>query len=103
MASLKGLYRLTPQPDAIWAIHLGGGVALLSHGGDFWDGVDGTTDIGGVLNVGATFEVSEQVGIRLDVEDFLYAAKFTDNGEETDSKFQNDLVFTGGIAIMVGR
>ncbi len=103
-ASAKALYRVIPQPGGMLSIHLGGGPALISRGGDFWDGIDGTTDIGGVLNVGATFDVSPQVGIRLDAEDYLYSAKFeVDNAEVGDSKFQNDLFFTGGIVIKFGQ
>ncbi len=100
LGSLKVLYRFVPQPDAIWAIHIGGGPAIIGRGGDVWEDTDGTTDFGGVLNVGAIFDVSPQVGIRLDVEDYIYSAKFEVEGEELgDSKFQNDLLFTGGIVI----
>lgn len=104
--SLKGLYRFAPPAGAIWAIHLGGGVAVIGRGGDAFEDADGTTDIGGVLNVGATFDLTPQVAIRLDAEDYLYSAQFEDSEtgiEIGDSKFQNDLLFTGGIAIRLGR
>lgn len=106
LASLKGLYRFVPQPGGIFAIHVGGGVALIGRGGDAFEEVAGTTDVGGVLNLGATFDVSPQIAIRLDVEDYLYSAKFEDEPsgvEISDSAFQNDLVFTGGLAIRLGR
>ncbi len=105
LASLKGLYRFVPQPGGIFAIHIGGGVALIGRGGDAFEEVGGTTDVGGVLNLGATFDVSPQVAIRLDVEDYLYSAKFEDDPsgvEISDSAFQNDLIFTGGLVIRLG-
>jgi opacity protein-like surface antigen len=104
--SLKGLYRFAPQAGANWAIHLGAGPAVISRGGDAFEDADGKTDIGGVLNVGASFDLTPQVAIRLDAEDYLYSAKFEDSEsgvELGDSKFQNDLLFTGGIAIRLGR
>ncbi len=52
LASLKGLYRFVPQPGGIFAIHIGGGVALIGRGGDAFEEVGGTTDVGGVLNLG---------------------------------------------------
>lgn len=102
MGSLKGLYRIKPMPDANWAIHLGAGAAVIGRGGDALDGVDGKTDIGGVLNVGVCVDVTPQVAIRLDVEDYLYSAKFDVDGDESDAKFQNDLGITGGVAIKLG-
>lgn len=104
MGSVKGMYRFLPQPGGIIAIHLGAGVALIGRGGDLWDGVDGKTDIGGVVNVGATFDVAPQVAIRLDVQDYIYPAKFDVDGVELgDSKLQNDLAFTGGVVVKLGR
>ncbi len=104
MGSLKGLYRFLPQPGSIVAIHLGAGVALIGRGGDLWEDVSGKTDIGGVVNVGATFDVTPQVAIRLDVQDYIYSAKFDVDGVDLgDSKFQNDLAITGGLVVKVGR
>ncbi len=106
LASLKALYRFMPQPGGIIAIHIGGGVAVIGRTGDAFEDTDGKTDIGGVLNIGATFDVTPQVAIRLDAEDYIYSAKFEDaeTGEALgDSQFQNDLVITGGIVIKLGR
>lgn len=104
--SVKALYRFVPGPASIWAIHFGAGPALISRGGDAFDDADGTTDIGGVLDVGATFNVAPTVAIRIDVEDYLYSAKLEDSGtgaEIGDSRFQNDLLLTGGLVIKLGR
>ncbi len=102
--NVKGVYRWVPMPDANWALHFGGGVALIGHGGDFWDGVDGTTDVGGVLAAGLTVDITPQFAICVDVEDYLFSAGFeVDDPDlgviETDSKFQNDLLIMGGFKI----
>lgn len=104
LGSVKGLYRFMPQPDANWGLHFGAGVGIIGHGGDFWEEVDGTTDIGGVLNAGVTVNVTPQIAIRIDVEDYLYSAKFEDpdSDAETDSKFQNDLLILGGLQFNLG-
>ncbi len=111
LASLKGLYRFRPQDS--FRLHIGGGLALIGHGGDAYDffseafgaDIEGKTDIGGVINVGAIFDVAEQVAIRFDIEDYIYAGKFDVEGATLDitkSKLQNDLLFTGGISIRLG-
>lgn len=106
LANVKGLYRFMAQPDANWGLHFGAGLGLIGRGGDFWDqvDVDGTTDIGGVLNAGLTVDVTPNIAIRVDVEDYLYSAKFNDpeSDAETESKFQNDLLFLGGLSFKVG-
>jgi hypothetical protein len=86
-----------------WHVILGGGI--IAHGGDAWSGTDGTTDIGGVVGLGGRFKVGSSLALRIDVEDNLYSAKFKDpsSGAETQSRFQNDLVFTGGLSIPFGK
>lgn len=104
LASLKGLYRLAAGAGAPVLFHLGAGVALLGRGGDAFKDVDGTTDIAGVLNLGVTFDAGGRLAIRVDAEDYLYSARLEFEDEEIgDSKFQNDLVFTGGVVIKLGR
>jgi hypothetical protein len=100
LASLKGLYRSAAGPGAPVLFHLGGGLTLLGRGGDAWRYIDGTTDYGGVLNLGVTFDAGGRLAIRVDAEDYFYSAEFEFEDEEIgESKFQNDLVFTGGLVI----
>jgi hypothetical protein len=102
----KLLYR-SGSPDAAASVHLGGGAAVISRSGNAYDtfGIEeGKTDIGGVVNLGASFRLAPSVSIRIDAEDYLSSAKFTDSlGEETDPKFQNDLTLTAGIQIGLGQ
>lgn len=90
-----------------------GGLAVIGHtssddedldGGSLWEDVDGTTDVGGVLGIGLHLMISDNIGVRIDAQDYLYSAKFGDSDTgETDSQFQNDLLFTAGLSIGLGQ
>jgi Outer membrane protein beta-barrel domain len=101
----KLLYRLV-SPHAEVSAHLGGGPAVISRSGNAYDsfGIEtGKTDIGGLVNLGVSFRVSPRVFIRVDAEDYISSAKFTNlSGLETDSKLQNDLTITAGVQIRIG-
>ncbi|MEE9156618.1 MAG: hypothetical protein V3U38_08200, partial [Gemmatimonadota bacterium] len=63
---------------------------------------------GGVIDIGVTYNLSRRFAIRADAEDFLYSFKGRvtigeDDQIETDSRFQNDLLFTAGLVIRIGR
>lgn len=103
--AVKGLYRYRPQPDAIWSIHFGAGGGIVGRGGKAYDAAEGTTDIAGVADVGASFDVSPQIAIRLDAEGFFYSLqiKDADTGDALgDSKFTSDLTFAGSVTIKLG-
>ncbi len=104
LGAAKLLYKLGAVPAAPMTFHLGVGLAVISHGGKYWDlvNVDGTTDVGGVIGLGASLHLPGMVAIRVDAEDYIYSAKFDEQGAETDSKMQNDLMLTVGLAIKLG-
>jgi hypothetical protein len=101
----KVVYRLG-RPNAPVLAHLGGGPAVISRSGNAYDSFgieEGKTDIGGLVNLGVSFRVSPRVFIRVDAEDYISSAKFTNfSGAETDSKLQNDLTITAGVQIRIG-
>ncbi len=106
--SSKLLYRFLPAGDSPWGILVGGGAAVIGHQGDFWGGGDAITDLGGVIDIGVTYNLSRRFAIRADAEDFLYSFKGRvtigeDDQIEADSRFQNDLLFTAGLVIRIGR
>jgi hypothetical protein len=104
LATVKGLYQFAPSPGTPFMLHFGAGGALIMHGGDAYEDLEGTMDIGATIIFGGTYDVSDMVAIRFDAQDFMYQAKFEEeDGFETDGKFQNDLVFTGGVVIKLGR
>jgi hypothetical protein len=102
LAAAKVMYRFGP-PMGNSSFHIGGGPAILSRGGNAYEGADGTTDIGGVVNLGASFKVGPTISIRVDAEDYLSSAKFGADGEESESKLQNDVTLSVGAQISVGR
>ena len=104
MASARVLLGFGPKVgNTAWHVILGGGI--VAHGGDAWTGIDGTTDFGGVVGLGGRFKVGSSLALRIDVEDNLFSAQFKDpsSGAQSQSKFQNDLVFTGGLSIPFGK
>jgi hypothetical protein len=103
LASARVLVGFGPNAgSASWHLILGGG--LVSHGGPAYDGTSGLTDFGGIAGVGAKFKVGPSLAIRVDVEDNLFSARFTDDasGTQTASMFQNDLVLLLGLAVPLG-
>jgi Outer membrane protein beta-barrel domain len=100
----KLLYQLG-RPDGLVLAHIGGGPAVIDRSGNAYDGYEeGRTDIGAVLNLGVSFKVAPRISIRVDAEDYISSAKFTDRGgNETDSELQNDLTVTAGVRFAVGR
>lgn len=93
-----------------WHIIVGAGI--VSHGGAAYDAfeaaagekIEGKTKGAGVVGFGGTFKLAPTLGLRLDVEDHLYSAKFrgASSGAETESKFQNDIGVTLGLAVKFG-
>jgi len=86
------------------------GASLLHHfsssdpdlnGSGLWEGIGGTTDIGAILGAGVRFGVTERLGIRFDIQDYLYSAKFEDRlGQDSDSELQNDFLFSIGLSVV---
>jgi hypothetical protein len=86
------------------SFYLSGGLGLVAHGGDAYTGTSGTTRVGAVAGVGARFKVAPSLAVRAELEDYLFSAQFsaTSGGGQTNSKFQNDLVLSLGLAIPLG-
>ncbi len=82
------------------------GVGYITRGGDAWDtdgiDVDGKNDLALNLAFGVMFPVGEMMKLRLEIEDFLYSAKFESGGFESDGQFQNDLMLSAGLHIPFG-
>jgi hypothetical protein len=101
-----GQLRLVYVLNSEWApinIYAAGGAAVVSRGGEAYEGVTGLTDLAGNLAFGALFRVSSSYRIRLEVEDYLYTTQMTfPSGETSGSRFQNDFVFTFGLSIPIG-
>ena len=67
------------------------------------EGVQGLTDWGANLVIGALFRIGPAFRVRLEVEDYMYETEFTfSTGEKSRPRFQNDFVFTIGLSIPIG-
>ncbi len=116
--SVKARLRVTPAAGRT-ALQVGGGVGWVHHRGYAylpWY-VGPWTFVGGIANVGAVIRLVRWVGVRFDVEDFVYSAYLgactrsggangvcdVDAGStptaSTGSTLQNDLVLSVGIAL----
>lgn len=82
---------------------LDGGVAVIGRGGDAYNGLNGTSKVGGVAGVAGRFGLSDRLAIRLDAESYLYRARLRPEGSqqpiEFDSKLQGDIVLSAGLVI----
>jgi hypothetical protein len=101
--SARALFQLASL-GPMASLHAGAGLAYVMRGGDVWDeaedfGVDGINDFGGTLGLGAKFGLGPMFSIRVDLEDFIYSAKFEDTVSETEGKLQNDLLLSAGLNI----
>ena len=84
----KAFLRVT-SPAAWAALHVGGGVGLVGHGGDAYRPwyVGPKTFVGGVANARAVMKLARWVALQLDAEDFVYSARI---GRCTRTKGGND-------------
>ena len=82
--------------------YLAGGLGYLTRGGDAWEDIDSTGDIGGNLALGLLFPLGEMLDLRIELEDYLSSAAFDSALGETDSEFQNDFLLSAGIHIPFG-
>lgn len=108
MGSLLILYQIYPDPDADWSIHFGGGGALISHSGKYWEDIDNTTDFGGVIQLGFAADFTPTAAFRFDAESYLYSYSISFEDPDlgpvtTESKFQTDMVFSGAFVFHLGR
>ena len=107
--SVKALYRIKPAPESQYTVHFAAGGAYIGRGGAFYDEGDATdtSDIGGVIGIGVDVAVSPMFGVAVDLEDYVYTYKTDIEIDGTtypaSSKIQNDLVFSVGLVIHLGR
>jgi hypothetical protein len=98
LANARLLLALTPVTSSV-GVFVGGGGALLTRGRNTFDDDRSSTDLGGTLGLGFRFGGgnNNRVGLRLDIEDYLYNGDFGGG-----NKFQNDLVTSLGVSIALG-
>ncbi|HEV7366745.1 MAG TPA: outer membrane beta-barrel protein [Gemmatimonadales bacterium] len=96
VANARLLLALTPVTSGV-GVFVGGGGALLTRGKNTFDNDKSSTDLGATLGLGFRFGGGNDVGFRLDIEDYMYNGDFGGG-----NSFQNDLVTSVGVSIPLG-
>lgn len=92
VGSAKLMLGISPASSS-FGLYVGGGPALIRRGTDVTVEDKSVTDWGGVLGAGLRLPLGSSVGVRFDVEDYLYDGDFSGNDD-----FQNDLVLSAGLS-----
>lgn len=94
---------LIPRTSPLW-IGVSGGVGAVRHtfskgGAADLAGVEPGTNVGGVLGASAGIRLGRVIAFNVGVEDYLYSAKFDQNGQPLSEKKQHDLHITAGVRV----
>jgi Outer membrane protein beta-barrel domain len=90
-------------------IHVLGGLGILHHGGDAVGllkdaGTKGFTHLGLILGGSYTLPIGRGLSVRFEGRDHIYSSKLEDDqGGESDSSLQNDVLLTAGISLPLGE
>lgn len=102
-ATGRALYKPGETASAA-SFFVGAGLTVTSRGGTAYSSITGTTDIGGTIGVGTSIVIGKRYAIRIEAEDYFSWARFNVNlATETSTRFQNDLVFSAGLAVPIVR
>jgi hypothetical protein len=93
VGSAKLMLGISPASSS-FGLYVGGGPALIRRGEDVTEESESATDWGGVVGAGLRLPLGSSVGLRIDVEDYLYDGDFSG-----DDDFQNDLVISAGLSL----
>jgi outer membrane protein W len=92
-AGLKLMIGLSPGMSPA-GFHIGAGPAIIRRGHDVTNENNSETNLGGVVGAGVRFPINQTLGVRFDVEDYIY------NGTiENETKTRNDLITSAGLTI----
>lgn len=102
--SINLIYVLYQAPFTPLGLYVSGGGGLVSRGGRFFEGVEGTTDFAGALGVGLRYGLGRQIRLRIDLRDYISTASLPTVQDrirfvQVDSKLQNDLLATVGLEL----
>jgi hypothetical protein len=95
LGSLAVLYDLYRAPFSPLSIYLVGGGGLVARSGDFFNALEGTTDLAGTLGLGLRFGLTPAVFLRFDLRDYISSwAPRARDGFQFDSQLQNEMIGT---------
>jgi hypothetical protein len=90
-------------------VHVLGGLGFIRHGGDAVGllkgvGTKGFTHLGFILGASYALPIGRGLNVRFEGRDHIYSSKLKDDqGGESDSSLQNDIVLTAGISLPLGE
>ena len=90
-------FQVLPQTSMV-SFALSGGVSVTSRGGDAFQGVENTTDVGGVIGATLGFRVGPFIHLMLTAEDYIYNAQFV-GGLGVEEQMQHDIHLNFGVGI----
>ncbi len=104
------LWEVFRAPFTPVAVHLLGGLALVSRGGEFFDenaglggelfeGLEGGMDVALIVGTGLRYGLSPHFGVRIDVRDYVSFYAQSLRAADFESELQNELWVTGGIEL----
>lgn len=93
LGAAKLMLGVSPASSKV-GLHLGLGPAIIRRGDDVLREGESSTDLGGVVGAGVRVAIGSALGLRFDIEDYLYGGDF-----DGSRKFQNDLVLSVGLSL----
>lgn len=96
-------FYLIPRTSPLW-IGVSGGVGAIRHtfaagGAADLAGVKPNTSVGGVIGASAGIRLGRIIAFNVGAEDYLYNAKFDQNGQPLAEKKQHDIHVTAGLRV----
>ncbi|KPK81419.1 MAG: hypothetical protein AMS25_06555 [Gemmatimonas sp. SM23_52] len=106
----NALLEVFRAPFTPFAIHLLGGLGLVSRGGEFFNegggvgdaffgSLDGGTALALILGTGFRYGLSPKTSIRLDLRDYISSYAQSLPGGQLDAELQNDFWVSGGVEL----
>lgn len=99
-------YELFRAPFTPLSVHVVGGAALVTRGGELFDEgigelaeLEGGTDIGAIVGGGLRYGLDPRITLRLDVQDHIYSYAQSLDDSELDARIQNDVWLITGLEI----
>jgi hypothetical protein len=85
----------------VW-LALNGGGSVVSRSGPAYEGVTGTTSVGGLVGATLGFRLGSVLSFHVSATNFIYSAQFTKNDITTEQSTQNDILLGLGLGVPLG-
>jgi len=92
---------LVKPTSPVW-VSLSGGGSMVSRSGAAYEGVEGTTDYGGLVGATVGFRLGSLLSFNVSATDYIYGAQFEKDGFTTEESSQNDILLGLGLGIPLG-